>query len=96
MSFSKSVHGFSREMELRQAKDQGVAIMIERDSAPTGYAPGIVFLIIQLQSQTESMKILIANASVIRGPGFLVLQGTMNYFIGYSKMVFKYGGLQIS
>lgn len=28
----KSVHGFSWELELRQAKDQGVATMIERDS----------------------------------------------------------------
>ena len=72
MSFRRSVHGFSREMELRQAKDQGVAIMIERDSAPTGYAAGIIHLIMQLQSQTKRMQILIANASVIRGPGFLV------------------------
>jgi len=32
----KSVYGFSREMELRQAKDQGVATMIERDGVITG------------------------------------------------------------
>jgi hypothetical protein len=37
----KSVHGFSRELELRQAKDQGVATMIERDGVITGYAAGI-------------------------------------------------------
>jgi predicted N-acetyltransferase YhbS len=37
----KSVYGFSRELELRQAKDQGVATMIERDGVITGYAAGI-------------------------------------------------------
>ena len=37
----KSVHGFSREMELRQAKDQGVVSMIEKDNIVTGYAAGI-------------------------------------------------------
>jgi len=40
----KSVHGFSREMELRQAKDQGFATMIERDGVITGYAAGIGIL----------------------------------------------------
>jgi hypothetical protein len=34
----KSVYGFSRELELRQAKDQGVASMIEREGVITGYA----------------------------------------------------------
>ena len=34
----KSSYGFSREMELRQAKDQGVATMIEQDGVITGYA----------------------------------------------------------
>ena len=68
----RSVHGFSREMELRQAKDQGVAIMIERDSAPTGYAAGIGILNHAVAKSNEELKILIANASVIRGPGFLV------------------------
>jgi len=42
--FCKSVYGFSREMELRQAKDQGVAAMIERDGVITGYAAGIGYI----------------------------------------------------
>ncbi|HYT46594.1 MAG TPA: GNAT family N-acetyltransferase, partial [Methylomirabilota bacterium] len=33
----KSVHGFLREMELLQMKDQGVATMIEQDGVITGY-----------------------------------------------------------
>ncbi|MGH9924736.1 MAG: GNAT family N-acetyltransferase, partial [Nitrososphaeraceae archaeon] len=40
----RSVHGFSREMELRQAKDQGVATIIERDGVVTGYSAGIGIL----------------------------------------------------
>ena len=40
----KLAHGFSREMELRQAKDQGVATMIERGGVITGYAAGIGIL----------------------------------------------------
>jgi hypothetical protein len=35
------VHGFSREMELREAKDQGVNIMINEMVIITGYAAGI-------------------------------------------------------
>ena len=37
----KSIYGVPREMELRQAKDQGVATMIEGDGVITGYAAGI-------------------------------------------------------
>jgi GNAT superfamily N-acetyltransferase len=37
----KSIYGFKREIELRQALDQGVATMIERDGMIAGYAAGI-------------------------------------------------------
>jgi predicted N-acetyltransferase YhbS len=66
----KSVHGFSREMELRQAKDQGVATMIERDGVITGYAAGIGILGHSVAKSNEDLKTLIANASEIIGPGF--------------------------
>ena len=66
----KSVHGFSREMELRQAKDQGVATMIERDGVITGYAAGIGILGHTVAKSNEDLKALIANASAILGPGF--------------------------
>jgi hypothetical protein len=65
-------HGFSREMELRHAKDQGVATMLERDGAVTGYAAGIGILNHAVAKSNEELKTLIANASVILGPGFLV------------------------
>ena len=68
----KSVHGFSREMELRQAKDQGVATMIERDGIITGYAAGLGILSHAVTKSNEELKALITNASAILGPGFFV------------------------
>lgn len=68
----KSVHGFSREMELRQAKDQGVATIIERDGVVTSYSAGIGILGHAVAKSNEDLKVLIANASAILGPGFFV------------------------
>jgi hypothetical protein len=65
-------HGFSREMELRQAKDQGIATMLEQDGTVIGYAAGIGILNHAVAKSNEELKTLIANASVILGPGFLV------------------------
>jgi GNAT superfamily N-acetyltransferase len=68
--FCKAIYGFSREMELRQAKDQGVATRIERDGAITGYAAGIGIFGHAIAKSNEDLKALIANASAILGPGF--------------------------
>jgi GNAT superfamily N-acetyltransferase len=67
----ESVYGFSREMELRQAKDQGVATMIERDGVITGYAAGIGIFGHAVAKSNEDLKALIANASAILGPGLI-------------------------
>jgi Acetyltransferase (GNAT) family len=50
----KLAHGFSREMELRKAKDQGFATMIERGGVITGYAAVMAYLVMLLQSQTRT------------------------------------------
>jgi GNAT superfamily N-acetyltransferase len=68
----KLAHRFSREMELRQAKDQGVATMIERGGVITGYAAGIGILCHAVAKSNEELKVLIANAPTILGPGFFV------------------------
>ncbi len=68
----KSVHGFSREMELRQAKDQGVATIIECGGIITGYAAGVGILSHSVAKSNEDLKALIANAPAILGPGFFV------------------------
>jgi predicted N-acetyltransferase YhbS len=66
----KVVHGFSRDMELRQAKDQGVATMIERDGTVTGYAAGLGIFGHAVARSNDDLKALIANAPAVLGPGF--------------------------
>jgi len=68
----RSVYGFSRELELRQAKDQGLATIIERDGVNTGYSGGIGIFGHAVAKSNEDLKVLIANASAILGPGFFV------------------------
>jgi len=68
-----SAHGFSREMELRQAVNQRVAIVnIDNTGGITGYAAGIGFLGHAVANTNEVLKALIANASAILGHGFFV------------------------
>jgi predicted N-acetyltransferase YhbS len=68
-----SVHGFSREMELRQAIDQRVAIVhINNTGSITGYAAGIGFFGHAVAKTNEVLKALVANTSTILGPGFFV------------------------
>ena len=67
----KSAYGFSREMELRQAFNQGIATMIERDDGViAGYAAGIGIFGHAVAKSNEDLKALIGNASAILGPGF--------------------------
>lgn len=66
----KTVHGFSRDMELSQAKDQGVATLIVRDGAITGYAAGLGIFGHAVAKSNNDLKALIANAPAVLGPGF--------------------------
>jgi GNAT superfamily N-acetyltransferase len=70
----KKAHGFTREMELRQAKNQGIATLIEHDDIITGYAAGIGIFGHAVAKSNEDLIALIANAftSSIIGPGFFV------------------------
>jgi predicted N-acetyltransferase YhbS len=68
----RKVHGLSREVELRQAKDQGAAMMIERDGNIAGYAAGIGLFGHAVAESTEDLKKLISSAQTIAGPGFFV------------------------
>ena len=68
-----SIHGFSREMELRQAIDQRVAtVNIDNGGNIAGYAAGLGFLGHAVAKTNEVLKALVANASAILGPGFFV------------------------
>jgi ribosomal protein S18 acetylase RimI-like enzyme len=68
----RSIHGFVRDMELRQAIAQGVAAIVERDGEITGYSAGIGILCHSVARTNEDLKALIGSAPVILGPGFLV------------------------
>jgi predicted N-acetyltransferase YhbS len=65
-------HGFTREGELRQAMNQGVAIEIERGGKIHGYSAGLGLFGHSIASTNEDLKALIAGSSVITGPGFFV------------------------
>ncbi len=68
-----SVHGFSREKELRQAIDQRVAtVNIDNAGNITGYAAGIGIFGHAVAKTNEVLKALVANAFAILGPGFFV------------------------
>ncbi|MDQ5842259.1 MAG: GNAT family N-acetyltransferase [Thermoproteota archaeon] len=68
-----AVHGFSREVELRQAIDQQVAsVHIDNAGNITGYAAGIGWLGHAVAQTNEVLKALVVNASAITGPGFFV------------------------
>jgi predicted N-acetyltransferase YhbS len=68
-----SVHGFSREKELRQALDQRVAtVNVDNTGNITGYAAGIGIFGHAVAKTNEVLKALVASASAILGPGFFV------------------------
>src|ERR687895_1056139 len=68
-----SVHGFSREKELRQALDQRVAtVNIDNTGNITGYAAGIGIFGHAVAKTNEVLKALVASASAILCPGFFV------------------------
>ena len=68
-----SIHGFSRELELRHAIDQRVAsVAIDSTDTISGYAAGIGFLGHAVAKTNEILKALIANSSAILGHGFFV------------------------
>jgi predicted N-acetyltransferase YhbS len=68
-----SIHGFSRELELRHAIDQRVAsVALDSTDTISGYAAGIGFFGHAVAKTNEVLKALIANSSAILGHGFFV------------------------
>jgi predicted N-acetyltransferase YhbS len=68
-----SVHGFSREMELRQGIDKGVAsLSINNQGSITGYAAEIGFFGHAVAKTNEDLKALVSSAPAIIGHGLFV------------------------
>jgi predicted N-acetyltransferase YhbS len=68
-----SVHAFSREMELRQGIDQGVAsLSIDDQGSITGYTAGLGFFGHTVAKTNEDLKALVSSPPAIIGHGLFV------------------------
>jgi GNAT superfamily N-acetyltransferase len=67
-----TAHGFDRGGELRDAVQQGVARVVERDGAIVGYTTSIAFFGHSVAQSDDALKALIADAPAFGGPGFLL------------------------
>ena len=71
-AFAMRVHGHHRGEELRDAIQQGVATVVERDGRITGYASQIAFFGHAAAETADDLKALISASTSFEGPGFLV------------------------
>ena len=68
----KSVHGFERGRELQDAISQGAALVVEYNGEVAGYSTGINFSGHSVANTNDALKALIASATEIPHPGFLL------------------------
>jgi predicted N-acetyltransferase YhbS len=66
------VHGVERSGELRDAVQQGTAMVVEHDRRITGYATDVAFFAHAVGESNNDVKSLIGSASAYGGPGFFV------------------------
>jgi predicted N-acetyltransferase YhbS len=66
------VHGFDREVELRDAIDQKTASVVEHLGRITGYTTGIAFFAHSVAETNQGLMALIGAAPEFAGPGFLL------------------------
>jgi GNAT superfamily N-acetyltransferase len=68
----QGVHGHDRSGELRDAIEQGSAIVAERDGRTVAYSTSIGFFGHTVGESNADVQALISNADVFAGPGILV------------------------
>lgn len=68
----RTIHGYHRDGELRDAVTQGAATVVERDGRVTGYATTIGFFGHAVGEQNDDLQALIGAATSFVGPGFLL------------------------
>ena len=68
----ESVHGHSRAGELRDAINQGTAIVVERQGRISGYSSGLGYAGHAVAESNLDLEALIAAADGFQGPGILV------------------------
>lgn len=68
----RTVHGYERGGELRDAIVQGSAVVVERSGEITGYATAMGFLGHAVGTTAEDLEALIGATKAFEGPGILV------------------------
>jgi GNAT superfamily N-acetyltransferase len=71
-ALSQKMNGYDRAIELREAVRQGTAKVVEREGRITGYATDIGFFGHAVGETLDDVKAMIAAASSVPGPGFMV------------------------
>lgn len=71
-ALSRSIHGFDRGAELKQAIQQGTACVVERGNRVTGYTTHMGFFGHSTAETNVDLQALIASADSLAGPGILV------------------------
>jgi predicted N-acetyltransferase YhbS len=87
------VHGFDREIELREAIEQKTASVVEHLGRITGYTTGIAFFAHTVGEANDDLMALIGAAPAFGGPGFLLPTRNHEVFTwclkGGLKLVFQ-------
>jgi hypothetical protein len=66
------VHGHDRSGEVRDAIEQGTALVVEHDGRITGYGSALAYFGHAAGESNEDLKALIASGHAFAGPGILV------------------------
>ena len=82
------VHGHDRGGELKDAIEQGTAVVAERDGRVTAYASSMAFSGHAVGETNEDLKALIGAAAAFQGPGILVPSRNAELFRWCSRMGF--------
>ena len=76
----ETVHGHTRDGELRDAISRGTAFVVERDGRITGYTSALAFFGHSVAESDVDLRALISSADGFAGPGFLVPTRNANLF----------------
>jgi predicted N-acetyltransferase YhbS len=68
----RRIYSIAREQDLRDGINQGTASVVEREGRITGYTTGVGFFGHAVGESNRDLQALIAAASSISGPGFLL------------------------
>ena len=68
----RRVHGYARSLELREAIEERLAFVVEREGRMTGYAAGFGYFGHAVAESNLDLKALLCIAEKVEGPGIVV------------------------